>query len=607
MTDENISPPKSLLRLPIWRVLSLIRQSSTGWTTVQIILTIMRGVLPLLQLYLIKLIIDKVTAGITAADKTQAINDVVIIIILAGAVYLLGSLLDSIAAYVQQAHTLAVTDHLHDIIHAKSVEVDLAYYEDSQYFDNLHRAQQEAYFRPQYLIGSIQEIFQSGITVLAISGLLLSLHWAVMLVLFAAVIPGLLVRLKYSGETFRWQRHRTPTERLARYFSWMMTVYDYAKEVRLFNLGKQFIDRYNDVRVTLRKERLQIARRRSMTEMITQSAGALAVFGSYTFIAIRTVRGLITIGDMVMYFQAFQRGLSAIRSALGGMASLYENNLFLTNLYEFLDLEPKIFDNPSALPVPKPLHDGIGFKDVTFTYPGSDKPALRNVNLELRPGEIVALVGENGSGKTTLVKLLCRLYDANEGSIIMDGVALDKYRLSDVRHEISVLFQDYARYQLTARENIWVGNSWLSPDDAAISSAARRSGIHDTIEQLPRGYDTILGKWFEGGVELSMGEWQKIALARAFLRNSQIIVLDEPTSSMDAKTEFEVFEGFRRILQERSALIVSHRFSTVRNADRIYVFEKGKIVESGTHEQLMELDEKYAGMYRIQARNYGMA
>jgi len=596
--------PRRLLEIPLWRILKLIRQSSSGWTTVHLSLIVVRGVLPLLQLYLIKLIIDEVSAGIASSDKVAAISSVVTVIVLAGIVYLISALLDSVASYVKQAHTLAVTDHLHDLIHKKSIEADLAYYEDSQYFDNLHRAQQEAYYRPQYLMNSLQELFQSGITVLAISGLLFTLHWVVMLVLFVAVLPGIFVRLKYSGETYRWQRSRTTTERLARYFSWMMTVYDYAKEIRLFELGSQFFNRFRDLRITLRGERLQIARRRSISDMITQGVGALAVFGSYTFIAIRAVHGAITIGDLVMYFQAFQRGMSSIRNVLGGMAGLYENNLFLSNLYEFLDLEPKVVERLDAKPIPRPLQTGFFLRNVGFRYPGSDKKALDDINMTIPTGEIVALVGENGSGKTTLIKLLCRLYDTTEGIIYLDDENINHYKQSDLFREISVLFQDYSHYQLTARENIWLGNTHMPAEQESIEKAAKQAGVDDTLKQLPQGYETILGKWFEGGVELSIGEWQKVALARAFLRDSQIIVLDEPTSSMDAKTEFEVFEGFRKILKNRSAIIISHRFSTVRNADKIYVFEKGKIVESGSHNELIELNRKYAKMYAVQARYY---
>ncbi len=604
MSSESKITPKRLLEIPLWRILKLIRQSSSGWTAIHLSLIVVRGVLPLLQLYLIKLIIDEVTAGIASPDKAAAIGSVVTVIVLAGIVYLISALLDSVASYVKQAHTIAVTDHLHDLIHKKSIEVDLAYYEDSKYFDNLHRAQQEAYYRPQYLMNSLQEIFQSGITVLAISGLLFTLHWAVMVVLFVAVLPGIFVRLKYSGEMYRWQRNRTTTERLARYFSWMMTVYDYAKEIRLFELGRQFLNRFRNLRVTLRGERLRIARRRSISEMITQVVGALAVFGSYTFIAIRAVHGAITIGDLVMYFQAFQRGMSSIRNVLGGMAGLYENNLFLSNLYEFLDLEPKVVERLDAKPVPRPLQTGFVLQNVGFRYPGGDKNALDDINMTIQTGEIIALVGENGSGKTTLIKLLCRLYDTTEGEIYLDGEDISHYMKSDLFREISVLFQDYSHYQLTARENIWLGNTHLPAEQESIEKAAKQAGVDDTLKQLPKGYETILGKWFEGGVELSIGEWQKVALARAFLRDSQIIVLDEPTSSMDAKTEFEVFEGFRKILKNRSAIIISHRFSTVRNADRIYVFEKGKIVESGSHDELIELNRKYANMYAIQARYY---
>jgi ATP-binding cassette subfamily B protein len=435
-------------------------------------------------------------------------------------------------------------------------------------------------------------------------GLLFTFHWGMAALLFAVTFPGLLVRMKYSGEFFTWQRERTEAERKASYLNWMLTGEMHAKEVRLFGLGHLFRVRFNQLRKVLRSEQLQLTRRRSIAELVTQAGAACGTFGAFAFIAYRTVQGAITLGDMVMYFQAFQRGLGYLRQILSGVASLYENNLFLKNLYEFLDLKPKVEEPLRPLSVPRPVRKGISFEHVSFHYPSNDRRVLENVSLTIEPGEVVALVGENGSGKTTLVKLLCRLYDPNQGAISLDGIDLRRFQTCDLRSQISVIFQDYVKYHLTARENIWMGNIDLPPEHQQIPAAARHAGAHELITRLPRGYETNLGKWFEDGEELSVGEWQKIALARAFLRDAQIIVLDEPTSSLDAKSEYEVFERFRQLLNGRSAVLISHRFSTVRMADRIFVLDKGRIIESGSHEELMQLRGKYSFLYEKQARYY---
>lgn len=316
------------------------------------------------------------------------------------------------------------------------------------------------------------------------------------------------------------------------------------------------------------------------------------------------MEGVITIGGMVMYFQAFQRGLGFLGQVLGGMAGLYEDNLFLSSLFEFLDLKPKIEDPVHPLPVPRPMQKGIVFDRLRFHYPAGKKDVLKDISFSIEPGEVVALVGESGSGKTTLTKLLCRLYDPVDGNISIDGIDIRNFAAGGLRREISVIFQDFVHYHLTARENIWFGNTRLPPGHENIVAAARHSDAHDVIRELPEGYQTVLGKWFDGGEELSIGEWQKVALARAFLRESQIIVLDEPTSAMDARGEYEVFSRMQKMLAGRTAILINQRFSTVRTADRILVFENGGILESGTHEQLLRSGGKYAYLFKKQAIHY---
>jgi ATP-binding cassette subfamily B protein len=586
------------------RAVRFVWEAGPGWSVASLALVLLQGVLPLLALYVMKLIVDSVTISLTVPDKSGAFRHVAQFVGLAGGVALLHAFCQMIAGLVREAQALQVTDNVYDLIHAKSLEVDLAYYENPQYFDTLYRAQQEGPYRPTRIVNDLMQLGQNGISLIAMAGLLFSFHWGVAAVLFAASVPGIVVRLRHSGKLFYWQRERTQTERSANYFNWILTGDTHAKEIRLFGLGDLFINRFSNLRSKLRREKFVITRKRSVADFGAQAAATIAVFSCFGFITYRTVQGGITLGDMVMYFGAFQRGLGYLRQLLGNLAALYENNLFISNFYEFLDLAPKIKEPLKPSPVPRPMKQGIVLDHVSFKYPSGNREVLKDISLSIRPDEVVALVGENGSGKTTLMKLLCRLYDPLRGTITIDGIDLRQFETKLLRQEISIIFQDYAQYYLTARENIWFGNIELSPDSEKIKAAAKHAGADNLISSLPKNYETILGKWFEDGEELSIGEWQKIALARAFLRESQLIVLDEPTSSLDVKTEYEVFKRFRKLREGRSAVLISHRFSTVRMADRIFVFHEGKIIESGSHEELVRYGGKYATLFEKQSQFY---
>jgi ATP-binding cassette subfamily B protein len=590
--------------LQLGRALRFVWQSAKGWTIVNGVLVVVQGVLTLLPLYLTKLMVDAVTAGVVAPYKGAAFRHVLLLVGLMGATILFTSLIRAIAGLVSEWQAFIVTDHMNDVLLAKSIEVDLEYYESARYYDTLHRAQREAPSRPISIVNGLAQIGQNVISLLAIAALLLSFHWIIAVILFIAVISGAAVRLIYTGKMYRWQREQTSTERQAGYLNWMLTDSSHAKEIRLFDLGPLFMRRFRDVRWKLRKGRLAITRRRSMADFTAQTLATAAIYGSYAYVAYQAMWGKITLGDMVMYYQAFQRVQGSLQGILSNLAGLYEDNLFLSNLYEFLDLKRTVIEPVHASPVPQPMQSGIVLDHVSFQYPGGARKALEDISLTIRPGEVVALVGENGSGKTTLIKLLCRLYDPTGGTIVMDGIDLRQFETKALRREIAIIFQDYAHYHLTARENIWLGNTGLPPDHERVIAAARRSGADEVISALPRGYDTILGKWFENGEELSIGEWQKVALARAFMRDAQIMVLDEPTSSMDAKAEYEVFQSFRQLVSGRTAILISHRFSTVRMADRIYVLKHGSIIEGGTHEELVRVGGTYARLFEMQAQHY---
>jgi ATP-binding cassette subfamily B protein len=590
--------------LQLGRALRFVWQSAKGWTIANGALVAVQGLLPLLPLYLMKLLVDAVTAGPAAPDKGAALKYVLLLVAFTAAATLFTFLIDLLGGMVSEWQGYIVADHMNDVILAKSIEVDLEYYESARYYDTLHRAQREASSRPISIVNGLAKIGQNSISLLAIAGLLLSFHWIVAAILFAAVISGTAVRLRYSGSMYRWQRGQTSTERQAGYLNWMLTDSGHAKEIRLFDLGPLFIRRFRDVRRKLRRGLLAIMRRRSIADFMAQTFATAAIYGSYAYVSYQAMWGQITLGDLVMYYQAFQRVQGFFQGILGSLARLYEDNLFLSNLYEFLDLKRTVSEPLRAAPVPQPMQSGIVVNHVNFQYPEGTRKVLEDVSLFIRPGEVVALVGENGSGKTTLIKLLCRLYDPTGGAITIDGIDLRQFETKALRNEIAIIFQDYAHYHLTARENIWFGNIALAPDHERVVAAARRSGADDVIRTLPHGYDTILGKRFEAGEELSIGEWQKVALARAFMRDAQIIVLDEPTSSMDARAEYEAFQNFHQLVSGRTAILISHRFSTVRMADRIYVLKQGSIIEGGSHEELLRLGGTYARLFEMQALHY---
>jgi len=590
--------------LQLGRAVRFVWQSAKGWTIGNGILLVIQGVLPLLPLYLMKLMVDGVTAGASAPDKGVALRHVLLLVGLMAAVTLFASLLRSISGLVSAWQAHIVTDHMNDVLLAKSVEVDLEYYESARYYDTLHRAQREAPFRPISIVNGLTQIGQNGISLLAIAALLFSFHWIIAIILLIAVSIGTLMRLIYTGKVYRWQREQTATERQASYLNWILTDSSHAKEIRLFNLGPLFMRRFSDVRLKLRKGIMGITSRRAVADFVAQFFATLGIYGSYAYVAYQAVWGEITLGDLVMYYQAFQRVQGALQGILSSLGGLYEDNLFLSNLYEFLDLKRTVIEPVHPKPVPQPMQRGIVLNHVNFQYPGGTRKVLEDISLTVRPGEVVALVGENGSGKTTLIKLLCRLYEPTAGTITIDGIDLRQFETKALRHEIAIIFQDYAHYHLTARENIWLGNIELPPDHEHVIAAARRSGADGVISALPHGYDTILGKWFENGEELSIGEWQKVALARAFMRDAQMIVLDEPTSSMDAKAEYDVFQSFRQLVSGRTAILISHRFSTVRMADRIYVLKYGSVIEGGSHEELLRAGGTYAKLFEMQAHHY---
>jgi len=506
--------------------------------------------------------------------------------------------------YIKKAQALTVTDYMFSVLHEKSIEADLAFYESPEYMDTLFRAQQEGPYRPTSIVNGLYAAGQNAASFAAVFWLLFLFNPILPIVMTLTAIPGILLRLKYSKKIYFWQEKRTEDERRAYYFHWMLTGDAHAKEFRLFNLGRHFITQFRSIRKTLKNEKLYFEKRRALGDFIAQSSATLAVFGSFVYIAFKTAQGTITMGDMVLYLQGFQKGLGFLKTFLENGAQMYEDNLFLSQMYDFLKIKPQVLEPEIPLLIPHKIKTSLEFKNVSFFYHNSVKNVINYVNFSIKPGEIVALVGENGSGKSTIVKLLARLYDPQQGNIFLDGQDIKNFKTTDFRKKISVVFQDHIKYQLSARENIFLGDVDRKEDIDRIKQAARQTDVDDKISGFSSGYDTILGKWFKNGEELSIGQWQMMAISRAFFRDAEIVILDEPSSALDPETEMAIFSKLKKLMQGRAALIISHRYSTVKMADKILVLDKGQIIEQGSHAALIKNNGKYAQLYNTQANGY---
>ena len=607
------------------QVLRLVWEASRPVTIGLFITTALAGIIPTISVGLTLMLTNAVVTGIKinafhVADHVRlselgvpwlpgltfsAVGMIVFLAVLQLIIFAVSALLNTLRNISQQLLQNSVSMRIQLMVMEKAASLDLQFYEDPASYDLLRRAQNDSINRPVLMIATAFGLLQTLLTLVTMIALLFGVSWILAAVVIISPIPAFIADTRYGWRGYNIARWGSRLLRRMNYMVNLVTTDSFAKEVKLFGLGHYFIERYRLIASAFYDTQRSQVVRRYMTGFALGNISTLVTSITYLYIALQAIAGRLSLGALTAYTQAAVQVQNSIQSVLSGFSGMYEHNLYLNNLVELMAKEPSMPVAAQPVPVPQPLRGEIRFENVTFAYPGSETLALDNVSFTVKAGETLAVVGRNGAGKTTLFKLICRLYDPSQGRILIDGVDLRDFDPAELRRQIGAMFQDYVDYQATAAENIGLGSLPDIANRDAVVSASKQAGSDELIAKLPAGYDTALGKWFDAGVNLSGGEWQKVALARAFMReDARILLLDEPTSALDAQAEFDLFERLQSLTHGRTAVYISHRFSTVRRADRIIFLEHGRLVEEGTHEELMRLNGRYAKLFRMQAAAY---
>jgi ATP-binding cassette subfamily B protein len=581
---------------------SLVWQTSPAMTLATIFLRIFRAAMPLLILYVGKLIIDEIihlSAGNTESSHIYLWELVALefgLALLSDALGRATNLMDSLLGdRFGNMTSVKIMQH--------AANLDLDQFEDAVFYDKLERARQQTVGRT-ILLSQVMSQVQDIITVFFLAAGLLAFNPWLILLLIVAILPAIWGESYFNDQTYAMTRSQTPQRRELDYLRYLGASDETAKEIKLFDLSGFIIDRFRALSTKFYEENRRIVVQRSLWGTFFTLLGSISYYGAYVYIIIHTVGGKISIGELTFLAGSFRQLRSLLETILTRLTAISQGAIYLTDFFDFFEIKPKIHNAAKARPFPNPIQKGFTFENVGFRYINSESWANRYLNFTLHPAEKLALVGENGSGKTTLVKLLCRLYDPTEGRILLDGYDLKEYDLNELRLNTGIIFQDFLRYQMTFSKNIAAGKIDETENEELIKKAAHQSLADELAKKLPNGYDQMLGKRFAEGVELSGGEWQKVAIARAYMRQAQLLILDEPTSALDARAEFEVFERFTELTKDKMAVLISHRFSTVRMADRILVLDKGELVEAGNHEELLAKEGRYSKLFHLQAQGY---
>jgi len=585
--------------------MGLVWDTSAALTVVMAVTTLVSGILPAAIASVGGLFVDAVASAFqeTGNSAQQMRSEALYYVLLEAGLVVLMTAAQRISTVCQSILRVLLGNKINVMILEKALTLELAHFEDSEFYDKLVRARREASSRPLSLVIKTFDLFRDSILLVTIGIWLYQFSPYAVLLLGLAGVPAFLAEARFSGEAFRIHRRRSAERRMQIYLEMVLTREDGVKEVKLLQLGKLFVQRYVDIFKNIYREDKSLVLRRGFWGYVLGLLASAAFYFAYGWVGFAAIAGTITIGQMTMYIAQFRLGQNAVSSSLTAVNGMYEDNLYLSNLSEYLS--HKVPEQTGSKTKGPDSGAGILFENVSFKYPGSENPALHNINLHIRPGESLAIVGENGSGKTTLIKLLTRLYVPTEGKIFLEGLELSAWDIDTLRQKIGVIFQDFSRYQLIVGENIGIGDVKNIHQDDHVADAARKGMADVFIRDLPAGYKTQLGTWFKDGKELSGGQWQKIALSRAFMRNqADILILDEPTAAIDAKAEAEIFEHFRDLTANKISIIISHRFSTVRRANYIVVLDQGEILERGSHTELLHLDGQYATLFKLQAKGY---
>jgi ATP-binding cassette subfamily B protein len=583
------------------KVAKLTWQASPPMTIAIALSTLVSGLTPTVTAYIAKLLLDAVVAALQGHGSTTRIVEITAFQL---GVFMFTAISTALTNVAQQLLQERMTLSIRHQVMAHAAKLDLAFFEGSESYDMLRQASQEAPGRPVSMMTSALGLIRTGITFASMVVLLVSVSPILAAVALLAPIPAFISQSKYGSRAFMLALLVSPIRRRMDYLSSLVTTDTYAKETKLFGLGPYLVDRFQRLGQTYYARERKLTTTRNLVGTAWSLLSTVAGSAIALYIALEAVAGRLTIGDLALYTSAATAVQTSVQGLFTGFSGMYENNLYLDTLYQFLDTKPQITGPAQARPLPERVHGHVEFRDVSFSYPGSDERALDSVSFDIRPGETVAVVGRNGAGKSTLIKLLCRLYDPGSGQILLDRTDIRDFDPDELRGQVSAMFQDYVTYQGTAAENIGLGQLAGLEDRARIIDSAQRAGAAGRLERLPNGYDSPLGRWFDQGVSLSGGEWQKVALARAFMRDAPILILDEPTSALDAQAEHDLFTRLRALAAGRTTLYISHRFSTVRQAEKILLLDHGKLAETGTHEELMALGGNYADLFTLQAAAY---
>jgi ATP-binding cassette, subfamily B, bacterial len=601
-------PDKSGIRVAIAGIrgaFSLMARVHPRFAATMTLLTVLAALIPASQAWSMKLLIDAIVRSVQMEQEMAlAIAACKAPFLIALGVTIAQGIIFQLKYLVEETLNSSLTLSINTRISEKAQQLDLVQLESPEFYDKLQNAANEADHRTMQVVRLTFEISQQILTLASFCVLLVRVSPVIAAVLLLAALPAFFARSRFANITYRAVSWRAPEMRKVKYYQMLLSDYQSVKEIKLFGLGQTIIGRYREIFDRFFAEDLRIAKQRTAAAVGLGILGTLSYFVCIAWSVVRALQGHLSLGDVTMYINILYSTQSTSDAMFRAGGELYEHSLFMTNLFDFLALEPVIKAPDKPAPLARKLTQGLEFRDVSFKYPGSDVWALRRINFLLQPGEKLALVGVNGAGKTTLIKLLTGLYEPTEGSVLIEGRRLQEYDPEEVRKRMSVLLQDYVNYQLTARENIGLGEPRHLEDMPQIESAARRSEAAPIIQRLPQQYETMLGRWFDGGQELSGGQWQRLALGRSFIRDCEILVLDEPTAALDAENELRVFQTVREMAQGKSVILISHRFSTVRIADRILVMDNGAIIEQGSHEALMALGGTYARLFQLQAESY---